>query len=101
MRITRWSSLCVAVLATGSLTACNPAEPAKQAVTDIKGGNAAACVEEKSTIEKAVQAYTLLNPDKSVSEAEMVTSGFIHEESKLMDLTPDGTVVPAAGTVCA
>jgi hypothetical protein len=100
MRVIRWSSLCVAVLATGSLTACNPAAPAKQAVADIKGGNAAACVEEKSTIEKAVQAYMLLNPDKPVSEAAMVTSGFIHEESKLMDLTADGTVVAAPGTVC-
>jgi hypothetical protein len=83
------------------LTACNPAEPAKQAVQDIKSGDAAACVQEKSTIEKAVQAYTLLNPDTPVSEAAMVTSGYIHEESKLMDLTADGAVIPAPGTVCA
>jgi hypothetical protein len=99
MRFIRWSAIGV-VLAAGSLTACNPAEPAKQAVADIKGGNAAACVEEKSTIEKAVQAYTLLNPDTPATEAAMVTSGYLHSESKLMDLTADGTVVPAPGTVC-
>lgn len=96
MTIVRWSALCSAVL----LTACNPAQPAKEAVKDITSGNAAACVQEKSTIEKAVQAYTLLNPDSPVTEAAMVTSGYIHEESQLMDLTTAGAVVPAPGTVC-
>jgi hypothetical protein len=73
----------------------------KQALDEINSGNAAACTEERSTMEKAVQAYTLLNPDAPVSEAAMVSSGFIHKESVLMDVTAAGTVVPAPGTVCA
>ena len=52
-------------------------------------------------MEKAVEAYTLLNPDAPVTEAAMVAAGFIREESVLMDLTAAGTVVPALGSVCA
>jgi hypothetical protein len=89
------------VLAAGSLSACNPAQKAQEAKDDVDSGNAAACVQEHSTIEKAVEAYTLLNPDVPVTEAAMVTNGFIHLQSVLMDVRPDGTVVAAPGTVCA
>ncbi len=93
--------MCVVLLAAGSVTACNPAERAKVATEEIQSGNAAACVEERSTIEKAVEAYTLLNPDAPITEAAMVAAGFVHEESKLMDVATDGKVVAAVGTVCA
>ena len=89
------------LLAAGSLTACNPATRAKEAQAEISSGNAAACTEERSTIEKAVQTYTFLNPDAPISEAAMVADGFIVAESTLMDLTPQGAVVPAPGTACA
>jgi hypothetical protein len=96
----RWSSPCVVMLAVGTLTACNPATQAKVAKKDVDSGNAAACTQERSTIEKAVEAFTLLNPDTPVTEAAMVAGGFIHSASVLMDITAEGTVVPAPGTVC-
>ncbi len=87
MRTTRCSLLCFVVLALGSLTACNPAQRAKVAVQEIGSGNSAACAQDRTTIEKAVEAYTLLNPDTPPTEAAMVAAGFIHEESKLMDIS--------------
>jgi hypothetical protein len=101
MRTTWPSSVCIVALALASLTACNPAERARQAKDDVDSGNAAACVEERSAIEKAVQSYTLLEPDAPISEAAMVTAGYIHSESILMEVQPDGTVVAAPGSVCA
>ena len=101
MRLGRWSSSCVVVLAVGSMAACNPATQAKIAKKDVDSGNAAACTLERSTIEKAVEAYALLNPDTPVTESAMVAAGFIHSASVLMDVTAEGTVVPAPGTVCA
>lgn len=94
------AAMCVAVLAIGSMTACSPARQAKQAVDDIDSGNAAACAEERSTIEKAVEAYSLLNPDVTVTEAGMVAAGYIHEPSVLMDVTATGAVVPAPNSPC-
>ena len=101
MRINRWSATALVVLVVGSMTACNPAHVAKQAKNDVDSGNAAACVEERALIEKAVQAYTLLNPDAPVTEAAMVSNGFIHTQSVLMDVGPNGIVVAAPGTVCS
>ena len=96
-----WPTIGLVILAFGSLTSCNPAQRAKEAQTEIASGNAAACTQERSTIEKAVQTYTFLNPDSPISEAAMVTDGFIVAESVLMDVASDGTVVPAPGTACA
>ena len=89
------------LVAAVSITACNPAQRAKEAKTEIDSGNAAACTAERSTIEQAVQAYMLLTPDGPVTEAAMVAGGFIREQSQLMDVTSTGTVIPAAGSVCA
>ncbi len=96
-----WPTIGLVILAVGSVTSCSPAQRAKEAQVEIASGNAAACTQERSTIEKAVQTYTLLNPDSPISEAAMVADGFIVAESVLMDLTADGTVVPAPGTACA
>ena len=101
MKVDRVLAIVVAVTAAGSLSACNPAQRARQAKDEVDSGNAAACVMERSTIEKAVQAYTLLNPDTPVTETAMVTGGYLHQPSVLMDITANGTVVPAPGTVCA
>ncbi|MEY2553214.1 MAG: hypothetical protein QOC57_1074 [Ilumatobacteraceae bacterium] len=101
MKIHRWPAIALAVTVAGSLSACNPAQRAREAKNNVDSGNAAACVMERSTIEKAVQAYTLLNPDTPVTEAAMVEGGYLHQVSVLMDVTADGTVVPAAGSVCA
>ncbi len=100
MRTSRWST-CVVALAVVSLTACNPAERAKEAKVEVDSGNAATCTQERSTIEKAVEAYSLLNPQTPITEAEMVASGFIHIESVLMDVDTAGAVVAAPGSVCA
>ena len=100
MRTTRWSALCLVVIATGAVTACNPAHQARQAKDIVGSGNAAACVTERSTIEKAVESYTLLNPDAPVTEDAMVAAGFIHQASVLMDVSATGAVVPAPGSVC-
>jgi hypothetical protein len=101
MRTGGWLTVCVVVLSTGSLSACNPAQQARAAKNDVDSGNAAACVQERSTIEKAVEAYTLLNPDVPVTESAMVADGFIHGPSVLMDVSATGVVSPSPGTVCA
>ena len=100
MNRTRWSALGMVLLAAGTLTACNPGHRAQQAVNEIKSGDAAACVSERMIFQKAVEAYTLLNPDKPISEAALVAAGIVHAESKLVDVMADGSVVPAAGSVC-
>ena len=101
MNVHRWCAIAVAVTVAGSVSACNPAQRARQAKDEVDSGNAAACVLERSTIEKAVQAYTLLNPDTPVTETAMVAGGYLHSPSVLMDITTNGTVVAAAGSVCA
>lgn len=100
MKLTRWSACCLTIVAAGSLAGCNPAQTARKAKDDVDSGNAAACVQERSTIEKAVQAYMLLNPDVPVTEAAMVAAGILHQQSVLMDVSPAGTVFSAPGTVC-
>jgi hypothetical protein len=92
--------MCMVILAAGSLAACNPGQRAQQAKNEIDNGNAAACVSERMIIQKAVEAYVLLNPDKPITEAALVTAGIVHSESKLMDVMADGSVVPAPGSVC-
>ena len=92
---------CIAIVAVGVLTGCNPAQRAKEAKAEVDSGDAAACEVERSTIDKAVQAYMLLTPDAPVTEEAMVAGGFIHEPSKLMDVTSSGAVIPAVGSVCA
>jgi hypothetical protein len=101
MRLTPSSKACVVALAAVWLAACNPAERAKQAKDEVDSGNAAACAEERSLVERAVQAYTLLEPDAPITEAAIVTAGYLHQQSVLMDVGSDGTVVAAPGTVCA
>ncbi len=96
-----WPTIGLMILAVGSVTSCNPAQRAKDAQVEIASGNAAACTQERATIEQAVQTYAFLNPDTPISEAAMVADGFIVAESVLMDLADDGTVVPAPGTACA
>ena len=100
MRMNRWSTTALVVLVIGSTTACNPAHVAKQAKNNVDSGNAAACVQERAIIQQATEAFTLMNPDVPVTEAEMVTDGFIHQQSVLMDVGPTGTVFAAPGTVC-
>lgn len=102
MRTSRWPLLCLAVVAVGTVTtACNPAHRAEQAKKIVDNGSSSACAVERSTIQAAVDAYTLMNPDAPVTEAAMVSGGFIHEQSQLMDVTAVGVVVPALGSICA
>lgn len=100
MTTTRPATLCLVVLALATMTACNPAQRAKAAVQEIDSGNAAACAQERSTIQQAVEAYTLLKPDVALTEATMVADGFIRQESTLMDVTAAGAVIAAPGTAC-
>ena len=100
MKLTGRSAWCLAVVAAVSLSACNPAQTARKAKDDVDSGNAAACTQERSTIQKAVEAYMLLNPDTPVTEQAMVDAGILHQVSVLMDGAADGTVSAAPGTVC-
>jgi hypothetical protein len=100
MRTTRPTVICLAVLALATLTACNPASRAKEAKVEVDSGNAAACVQERALLQTAVEAATLMAPDAPLTEAAMVSGGFLHSESRLMDVRPDGTVVAAPGSVC-
>jgi hypothetical protein len=101
MKMNRWSATALVVLVIGSTTACNPAHVAKQAKNDVDAGNAAACVQDRAQIQQAVEAFRLMNPDQIVTEALLVTDGFLHGESVLMNIGPNGTVVAAPGTVCS
>jgi len=101
VKVNRWSTAALLVLVIGSTTACNPAHVAKQAKTDVDSGNAAACVLERNQLQQAVQAFTLMNPDQQVTEVLLVNDGFIHQQSVLMDIGPNGTVINAPGTVCS
>ncbi|HEY7627907.1 MAG TPA: hypothetical protein VH761_12595 [Ilumatobacteraceae bacterium] len=100
MRATPWYTAATLAAVLAATTSCTTPHRAQQAVEQIDNGNAAACTTERSTIEKAVEAYTLLNPDKPVTEAALVTDGYIREQSQLMDITATGAVVPAATSVC-
>jgi hypothetical protein len=100
MTMNRWSTTALVVLVIGSTTACNPAHVARQAKNDVDSGNAAACVQERATIQQAIQAFTLMNPDEPVTETALVTDGFLHQQSVLMDVGQTGTVFAAPGTVC-
>ena len=97
----RSSVMCFVVVALTSLTACNPAERANEAKVDVDNGSAAACREERAAIEKMVESFMLLEPDLPVTEAAMFAAGYLRQQSVLMDVQADGTVVPAPGTVCA
>ena len=101
MKVNRWSTTALLVLVIGSTTACNPAHVAKQAKNDVDSGNAAACVLERNQLQQAVQAFLLMNPDEQVTEVLLVNDGFIHQQSVLMDIGPNGTVINAPGTVCS
>jgi hypothetical protein len=101
MKVNRWSTTALLVLVIGSTTACNPAHVAKQAKDDVDSGNAAACVLERNQLQQAVQAFLLMNPDEQVTEVLLVNDGFIHQQSVLMDIGPNGTVINAPGTVCS
>src|SRR4029079_15975544 len=71
MRMGRWSTMGVVMLPVVALTACNPAHVAKQAKTDVDNGNAAACTLERANIQKAVENFTLLNPDTPVTATRL------------------------------
>ena len=64
MKDARWWTLCVVMLA--GMTACNPAQQAKQVKRVVDDGNSTACARERATIEQAVKAFMLLNPDAAV-----------------------------------
>lgn len=101
MRTTRCSVTCLAALLVLA-TACDTTPGReKQAINEIHTGDATACAEEKATMERAVETYMLLNPDKPINEAAIVAAGILHQTSTLMDVMSNGAVVPAAGTVCS
>jgi hypothetical protein len=90
------TALLAGLLVIGAGCAKREAQEAAQ----IDNGQGAACTEERSLLEKAVQAYMLLNPDASVTEAALVSNGYLHAQSTLMDVTATGIVVPAPGSPC-
>lgn len=101
MRTMRWYATATVAVAVMVMTGCTTPHRAQQAIEQIDNGNAAACTTERSTIETAVEAYTLLNPDKPVTEAALVSDHFIREQSQLMDVTAAGAVVAAPASVCS
>jgi hypothetical protein len=95
-----WTGAALIAIAVGPVALTGCAKQAKEAAAQIPNAQGAACGEERSLVEKAVQAYTLLNPDAPVTEAALVSNGFLHAQSTLLDVTATGAVVPAPGSPC-
>ena len=83
------------------LSALQPGTRARKAKDDVDSGNAAACTQERSTIQKAVRGLHAAQPRHAGDRSRQWSPpGSCTSESVLMDVTADGTVCSAPGTVC-
>ena len=89
------------LLAVGScvaLTGCY-AKEAKDGLQEVAQASSAQCVAERDVLEKAIEAYSILENKIPTTEIEMVPL-YLRVESLYMDIGPNGTVVAAPGSGC-
>ncbi len=60
-----------------------------------------ACDAERTTLQTAIEAFTLLEGAPPAAESDLVTEGYVKQLSALFDLDASGTLVPASGSTCA
>ena len=63
------------------------------------GATAVACMTALDVFQLAVDSYTILEGSPPANEAALVPD-WLHAESPLFDLAPDGSIVPAPGSGC-
>ena len=87
--------------ATGclALSGC-PSKTVQEGGQAIDAGSGVQCATERDMMEKALEAYTLLQGAPPVNEAAMVPD-WIRGESVLMDLDAAGQVIAAPNSGCA
>jgi hypothetical protein len=82
------------------LSSCAVMQAQKDGVQGVAQASDMACVQARSDLQKALEAYDILNGGMPPNEAALVPD-YLREESKLMDMDAQGNVVPAPGGGCA
>jgi hypothetical protein len=80
------------------LSACGTVE-AKQGAPAIAQASSLACDSARTELQKAVDAYTMLEQAPPPNEQALVP-GYLLAPSQLMDIDAKGNVVPAPGSGC-
>ena len=89
----------LAVTGCVALSGC-PSKTVQDGAAAVDAGSGAQCFAERDLMEKALEAYTLLQGAPPVNEAAMVPD-WIRAESALMDIDATGHVVAAPNSGCA
>jgi hypothetical protein len=80
------------------LTACGTVE-AKQGTPAIVKASSLACDSARNELQKAVEAYTMLEQKPPANEQALIPS-YLLAPSQLMDIDAKGNVVAAPGSGC-
>ena len=106
-------AVALAIVASSPLSACGegsaadtaleqtveqPIEQVQQGIESIESAGTQACGLERATLEAAIETYAALTGG-SPTEVQLVPD-YLREESGLFDLSADGTLTPAPGSVC-
>ena len=93
-------------VAAFAVSGCKAVEEGAKAISDttVAGDNSpnannVACGAERLELELAIESFSLLRGHVP-TELELVPD-FLRIESTLLDIAPDGTVIPAPGSPCA
>jgi len=97
--------LLAVALAAFAVSGCKAIEEGTKAISDttVAGDNSpnannVACGAERQEVELAVESFTILRGHVP-TELELVPD-FLRTESTLLDIAPDGTVIPSPGSPC-
>jgi hypothetical protein len=93
------SALGAVGLCVAGLSACAAIE-AKQGTQVIVKASTLACDSARDELQKAVEAYTMLEQKPPANEQALVP-GYLLATSQLMDIDADGKVVAAPDSGCA
>jgi hypothetical protein len=95
-RLTTLAAL--SALGAAGLSACGTVE-AKQGTQAIVKASSLACDSERSNMQRAVEAYTMLEQKPPANEQALVP-GYLLAPSRLMDIDAAGKVVAAPDSGC-
>jgi hypothetical protein len=59
------------------------------------------CGTERETLQTAIDTFTMLEGAPPATEADLVTEGYLRDESTMFDLDPAGAIVPAPTSRCS
>jgi hypothetical protein len=92
--------LTLTLVATAALASGCTAAEADTGMQNMSQGSEAACHEARANVERAVEAYDLLEGSMPANESAMVPN-YLLTESPLMDIDALGNVIPAPGSGCS